>query len=460
MSKGRLAPIKMTSIPRLELLAAVVATELDLHIKRYLELPIAKTYFWTDSTIVLQYIKNQSCRFQTFVANRVAKICERSDPKLWRHVSSANNPADDVSRGMTAPEVIASERWIKGPAFLRLTEDCWPEQPVLPNDLPCDAEVKKKSTEVYTANLEADNLGSDVVSRLLERYSDWHRLKRATAILLRLKALLRKQPTKRLQQPLTVEELREAEVAILGYVQGAGGKSFTVNNLKPFTDDNTKLLRVGGRLNNAPIPFEAKHPILLPKAHHVTNLIIRHYHLRLGHAGPERVLAELQQRFWIPKGRSAVRYILKSCLTCHKLRALPRNQQMADLPASRVVPDEPPFSRLGVDYFGPFLVKRGRSQLKRYGCLFTCLTTRAVHLEVSHSLDTDSFINALQRFMARRGQPFEIRSDNGTNFVGSQRELRDAIKKWNQQKISDHLLQHDVKWIFNPPGASHMGGVD
>lgn len=112
-----------------------------------------------------------------------------------------------------------------------------------------------------------------------------------------------------------------------------------------------------------------------------------------------------------------------------------------------------------MDYFGPFFIKRARSELKRYGCLFTCLTTRAIHLEVSNTLDTDSFINALQRFIARRGQPIEMRSDNGTNFVGGLRELRRAIDEWNHQKISDHRLQGNVKWIFNPPSASHMGGV-
>ncbi len=228
--------------------------------------------------------------------------------------------------------------------------------------------------------------------------------------------------------------------------------------LKPFEDENNQL-RVGGRLTNAPIPFEAKHPVILPNNHHVTQLIISHYHLRLGHAGPERVLAEIRQRFWILKGRAVINQTLKSCLQCHKLRAKPQTQQMADLPDSRVTPGEPPFTRVGIDYFGPFLVKKARSELKRYGCLFTCLTTRAIHLEVALTLDTDSFINALQRFIARRGPPTEIRSDNGTNFVCGLRELRKAISEWNQQKISDYLLQNNVKWIFNPPAASHMGGV-
>ena len=210
---------------------------------------------------------------------------------------------------------------------------------------------------------------------------------------------------------------------------------------------------------NAPIPYEAKHPAILPGNHHVTQLIIRHYHCRLGHAGQERVLAEVRQRFWVLRGRATISYILKSCMKCRKQKAKPQAQQMADLPESRVHPDEPPFTRVGVDYFGPFIVKRARSEVKRYGCLFTCLTTRAIHLEVSHTLDTNSFINALQRFIARRGPPREIRSDNGTNFVGARRELRKAINDWNQTKLSDCMLQHNVRWIFNPPAASHMGGV-
>ena len=119
----------------------------------------------------------------------------------------------------------------------------------------------------------------------------------------------------------------------------------------------------------------------------------------------------------------------------------------------------PPFTFVGVDFFGPILVKIGRSEVKRYGCLFTCLTVRAVHIEVAHSLDFDSFINALQRFTCRRGQVLEIRSDNGTNFVGGERELREAAQLWNSSKIQEHLRQKEIIWLFNPPTASHVGGA-
>ena len=124
---------------------------------------------------------------------------------------------------------------------------------------------------------------------------------------------------------------------------------------------------------------------------------------------------------------------------------------MADLPSDRVTPDKSAFTKVGVDCFGPFINKRGRHHVKRYGVLFTCLSIRTVHIEVIESLDTSSFIQALRRFMARRGYPEIMRSDNGTNFVSGEKELRNKIESWNQQKVHEFLLQRRVKWIFNPP---------
>ena len=124
-----------------------------------------------------------------------------------------------------------------------------------------------------------------------------------------------------------------------------------------------------------------------------------------------------------------------------------------------MTPSRPPFTFTGVDCFGPFEVHCGRSKVKRYGVIFTCLALRAVQIEVVSSLDTESFINALRRFIARRGLAEEMRSDNGGNFVRGERELRKAINSWNQNQIHDFLLQRNVKWTFNPPTGSHHGGV-
>ena len=132
---------------------------------------------------------------------------------------------------------------------------------------------------------------------------------------------------------------------------------------------------------------------------------------------------------------------------------------MADLPHGRLQIGEPSFSHVGVDYFGPIMVKQGRSMVKRYGCIFTCLTIRAVHIEISHNLTSESFIHFLRRFICRRGTPRQIYSDNGTNLVGANKILRDSLRSWNQRQIEDFLLQREIRWSFNPPTASHMGGA-
>ena len=134
-------------------------------------------------------------------------------------------------------------------------------------------------------------------------------------------------------------------------------------------------------------------------------------------------------------------------------------QKMADLPESRVLAEKPPFTSVGVGYFGPFQVRRGRSLTKRYGVIFSCLAIRAVHIEIAHSLDTDLFLLALRRFIARRGQVREIYSDNGSNFAIGERELHDAMLEWNQEKIHDALLQKNINWSFSPPYGSHFGGI-
>lgn len=134
-------------------------------------------------------------------------------------------------------------------------------------------------------------------------------------------------------------------------------------------------------------------------------------------------------------------------------------QKMADLPLERVDAYKPPFSSTGVDCFGPFLVKQGRAEVKRYGCIFTCLATRAVHLEKLNSLDTDTFINALRRFIARRGPIESILSDQGTNFTGASAELSKSLREMSRDQINRYCVKFGIEWKFNPPGASHMGGV-
>ena len=207
------------------------------------------------------------------------------------------------------------------------------------------------------------------------------------------------------------------------------------------------LLRVEGCIEENPASYDLKHPVILHYKHHLTDLIIKDHHLKVGHMGKESVLSSLRQKYWILKGRSAVRRVLSKCFDCQKRKAKTAEQFMADLPKHRVTPGEPPSTYVGIDCFGAIEVKQGWALVKRYACPFTCLTVCAVHIEILHSASADSMINALRRFITMRGCPKEIRSVNGTNFAGADKELRDAVQHWNHQRA------------FNPPDASHMGGV-
>ncbi|XP_064107904.1 uncharacterized protein LOC135216464 [Macrobrachium nipponense] len=235
------------------------------------------------------------------------------------------------------------------------------------------------------------------------------------------------------------------------------GKSSPIYKLDPFLDSEDGLLKVGGRIRRSDIPQSAKHPILLPKRHHVTTLLIRHEHELLAHSGRNHVLSNLRQEYWIINANATVRNVLFHCVTCRKLKEPALSQKMADLPADRLEPS-PPFSNVGIDLFGPYYIKEGRKELKRYGVIFTCLVSRSIHIETANTLQSDSFINALRRFVSRRGHPKVIRCDNGTNFHGAERELKAALDEMEEKKIEKYLSHHHIEWKFNPPAASHMGG--
>ena len=288
----------------------------------------------------------------------------------------------------------------------------------------------------------------DPIVRFMESYSCWHRLKKGVAWLLRCKNWLRartgkaERPPSVSADPLVPSELQAAETAIVGFVQhkhfreelkaleskGAVANKSLIYLLEPFLDEEG-ILQVGGHLRNAPLSEKARLPAIVPKNHHVSKLVVRRAHeFQSGRSGKEYVLALIRQKFWIVGARQLIKQVLKECTVCRKHRGNPWVQQMADLPFDRVTSGKPPFSVVGVDCFGPFVVKRGRTQIKQYGCLFTCLTTQAVHNEKLDSLEADSFINGFVRFCARRGVPDKVRSDNGTNFVAGERELHKVIQ--------------------------------
>ena len=479
IGKSRLAPLKPMTIPRLELSAATVAVKLDRMLRRELEIQVARSVFWTDSTAVIKYISNENRRFQTFVANRIAVIRDGSDPSQWNYVQTKMNPADDASRGVPVKDLTEDSRWIIGPSFLWQSDEMWPARCTHELKIEDDDAELKKSLQSHSAVVEKSH-GTSMDKLVFSKFSSWIALKKAVSWILRFKHWLILKSKVRvtvsnsvLKGKLTVEELKKAEHAIISCVQMYSYKE-EIDTLKSGRKQLKKrssllnldvvvmngLLCVGGRLKHLPTEAsDMKHPVILPKRNHVVDLIITYYHHLSGHLGKEYVLSLIRERFWMVNARAAVRRVISRCFKCRKHLQQPMQQKMADLPQSRITPGEPPFTYVGVDYFGPFHVKRARSRVKRYGVIFTCLVVRAVHVEVAHSLDTDSFLNALRRFMARRGRPKEIRSDNGTNFTSAENELKHLVRQWNQEKIHEFLLQHEASWHFNPPCASHMGGA-
>ncbi|CAM4597167.1 unnamed protein product [Leuciscus chuanchicus] len=403
MGKSRVAPLKPVTIPRMELIAAVVAARMDKLWRKELRLQLQDSVFWTDSTSVLKYIKNETSRFRIFVANRVSEILKVSDASQWRFVNTAHNPADLASRGARAEPFLNNETWISGPSFLLQSEEDWPVNPDELQELPPGDPEVKVSAAIEVSAIRDEN---DAITCLINRTSSWTRLTRVMGWVLRFKVLLlnlrkmkeitvclTRSASNATQQKdaltkdmcdfknkfcggyLSMGEIREAEIEIIMFCQrrrfseefsclrkGEGVKRNShVYKLNPILEDG--VLRVGGRLSKAAMPEESKHPAILAKDLHISDLILQHIHQEVGHGGRNHMLSRLRQRYWIPGVSGSIRRILARCVVCRRLHGAAGQQQMADLPEDRVSSEEPPFSHVGVDYFGPFEVKRGEGTL-------------------------------------------------------------------------------------------------
>ncbi|XP_046571990.1 uncharacterized protein LOC124280147 [Haliotis rubra] len=408
-------------IPRLELTAATVAVQIAQLMLKELDTDIDSVTYFTDSTTVLHYINSEKKRYPVFVANRVRLIRDYSGPKDWKYVESDENPADIASRGASTAQLLAQSDWFEGPQFLWRSESEWNLKQPGPAESVVEETVATTCVSPTKMQFEKLECAENIIMKFVQSKSF------------------------------------DKEIHVLTAVErGRVPKHSSVYKLDPFI--NNGILKVGGRLSKSQIPDEMKHQILLPSKHHVTSLIIQDIHKKLGHVGRNHVLSKLREKYWVIRANATVRNILSHCVTCRRLKMPPCEQKMSDLPFSRVNP-APPFTYSGVDFFGPHTIKEGRKQMKRYGALFTCLASRAIHIETANSLDTDSFIHALRRFIARRGPVKEIWCDNGTNFIGAARELKEALAELDQNSIHSHLLQANIDWKFNPPSASHMGGV-
>lgn len=465
--KSKVIPSKgLFTTPRLELMSAVISTTVSKMLKDELDMAFDNEYYWTDSKIVLGWIANNFKRFNPFVHNRIRLITSTSDVNQWFHVPGHLNPADIASRGKPVNQ-LASSIWFSGPEFLKEDKiDLLKQEKNFVHDLdPQDPELKK----IVTLKTEVNQ--TEPIVKRFHKYSTWTALIRSVGILQNIyKAAPRSWLCKRPER----KELHVAEIKIISEVQRhhfleeynsikAGkpiAKRSPLSKLNPFIGKDG-ILRVGGRVQVSDVlGYGERHPILLPKNEHVSSLVVRHHHNKIHHQGRSFTLAALRSAgFWVIGATGLVKSMLRNCITCKRLRGRPAEQIMADLPAVRVHP-ESPFTNIGMDCFGPFLVKERRSEIKRWGLLLTCLYSRAVHVEVLIDMTMDSLINALRCFICLRGTVKTIYCDQGTNFIGASNELHKALQSMDDNSpVAKYFEDKQIKFKFNAPHASHAGGV-
>ncbi|XP_039658089.1 uncharacterized protein LOC120560045 [Perca fluviatilis] len=437
--------------------------------------------FYCDSKVVLGYISNDSKRFFVYVHNRVHRIRQTTSPEQWHYVPSEQNPADLATRSVAASQLMDT-MWFKGPDFLYKppTPEVREHFELINPEM--DVEIKPQVTALAT-HTEAKRLTAE----RYQCFSTWKSLLRAVSFLIHQARSHKSGSTTDTSQHTckgwhqcsrarTTEELAVAKRLILETVQRETypdeyaalqskrevSKSSPILTLDPYISDG--LLRVGGRLRHASLESETKNPIILPKNSHVTKLLVQYYHTEVKHQGRQFTEGAIRAAgLWIVAGKRLVSSILHHCVICRKLRGKLAVQKMADLPPERL-DTSPPFSYVGLDVFGPWTVvtrrtRGGAAQSKRWAILFTCMGTRGVHIEVIESLDATSCINALRRFFAVRGPAKQLRSDRGTNFIAASAELGMDPPNGKQTSILNYLHSNGCTWEFNPPHASHMGGV-
>ena len=420
MARARVAPVKKVTLPRLELLGALLAARLVATVVKALHLSESTPICcWTDSMVSLGWIKGDPCRWKPFVANRVREIQELVDPACWRHVPGSQNPADLLTRGVSADALMQDPMWLKGPDFERLKLN----EPRVDS-----AAVVTTLDELCLATSSQSPPVSEAVLNFT-RFSSLIKLQRSTAWVLRFIKNLRSAAADRRKGELCSVELKDAERMLYKQTQREAfaeeidrlssglpvAKRSSLVRLSPFLDEEG-IMRMKGRLQKSNLTHDAKHPIILPNGP-LAKLLIRSDHVSMKHAGVGAMMAHVRASHWVIGLRRLVKRVKRECVFCQRNDARPCDQSPAPLPAARVQPSAP-FSVIGLDYAGPLYCLDFPGK-KFYILLITCGVVRAIHLELTESLNLEDFMLGFRRFCARRGKPSVIYSDNARTFKGA-----------------------------------------
>lgn len=487
IAKSRVAPLNIVSIPRLELLAAVLLTKLLKSVQCSMEWENIPYFLYTDSKISIQWMHKEPIDLKTFVGNRVAFIRERVEISAWSHVRTKENPADLVSRGLMPDELAGNDLWWKGPKWLIQSKKNWPspiEIEFSKEEPEMTIEMRVHAVQKEIAEVKIGTESGNVVS-LLDYSNNLEKIQTIYAYALRFKSGFierfhngtlkesvrqgkRRQRKKLILLPSALEKAqamkylikREQETFYAKELKGNMNKS-KLEPLKPIRDQDG-ILRVGGRLKHASCPYEMKVPIILPPKSRLTWLIMHEAHETTKHGHVQVMMQYVRERYWIPRLRYELRDFVGRCVTCKRYDHPMGVQLMGDLPFDRVNLCKP-FRRCGVDYAGPIEIRDSphprAPRRKVWIAVFVCLMSRAIHLDIVLDLTSAEFLDCFKRFVGRRGRCDIVYSDNATTFVGASKELKAALKIWYADETIKKISSFGTNWKFMTAGAPHQGGV-
>ncbi|XP_077560569.1 uncharacterized protein LOC144175361 [Haemaphysalis longicornis] len=462
MAKCRVAPVKPITLARLELMGALMASRLCQFIGSSLKLHIDSIHLWTDSMITLHWIRGDAARWKEFVKNRVAEIQQNTDVAQWRHCPGKGNPADLMTRGMTAASLKSSDMWWHGPSWIRQQEEVWPSEERPSGFTPEELETKKEVNVATTTCEEQPDLLK------LTRFSSATKVNRVTGWVMRFLHNLRSK--EKTSGPLTAAEIERAEEYWLKKAQQTAfsdeirrttqrmklSNDSSLKDFNLFTDEKG-LLRIRGRLCSANKTRDERHPIVMPKEHRYTVLLVNRAHLQLLHAGARDTLVQLRERYWIVRGRQLVKSVVRSCAVCRRYSASHIEADTGLLPPERTTKAEP-FEVVGIDFAGPLFVNEKDKMVKVYIVLFTCAVTRAVHLELVTDMSTGTFIHAFRRFVSRRGLCRVVYSDNALTFKRASKDMGNLWKALRHPDSQSYFSNSGIEWKFIAERAPWWGG--
>lgn len=457
MAKSRLSPIKDISIPRLELLGVLIGTRLLKFVKEELKLNV-KVHLWSDSQCTLAWLKTEKV-LPRFILNRVKEIKEFN--AILHYVPSTENPADMASRGTDVKKLKTASMWWTGPSFLQKSEEYWPkwDKPDKVAELPSDTVTQMK--------VEVVKIGPFID---WNRFSSWNSLLRTVAWICRftrnckrnskikdrnMRLASRDNSYKRQVSQINLldaDEIKSAKRKLLQIIQSEEADQLANIRHEKGSDG---LYRCLGRINNAELHDETVRPIWIPERNRATDLLVLHEHEKLGHCGVASTLSQLRQNYWLQKGRANVRRTIKGCTKCKRWHAAPfKLPPMPQLPEERVRRTKP-FQNVGLDYIGPFTIRKNNQKEKAWISLFTCLSVRAVHLEIVENMTAEAFLNALRRFCARRGVPEKIVCDNAPQF----KVVSEVLKIAQSDTVRTYCSNQEITWSWISPFSPWQGGI-